>query len=84
MAKKEKYSCEGCGRDTISISRICIKCSSGRHSIGMGENIRDGIGEYEDELSNMFSRSDDDGWAYADDPAEKQADPSWRKLMRDR
>ena len=88
MAKKKLLSCKGCGGKRHSDFSLCLKCRKSQvvvDQIGYDEDsdivdYDEAMEIYREELGRMQNRDDDDGWAYADDPLERQ---SWEEICRD-
>ena len=89
MTRRQRQ-CKNCGGKSLSNISLCKNCQRGPGSVNVSDrqeeadivNYDEEMEDFRDELSEMYSRSDDDGWAYADDPCEDMADPNWRKLFR--
>lgn len=89
MAKRR--FCKECGISTMSKVGICGDCLVDPHvqAIVAAEidddvmRYNEAMEDYRDEIGLMHARSDDDGWAYADDPGERRADPSPMRILRE-
>lgn len=86
---KRRGTCHQCGAQCKSTKLICRTCHAieleqGRGDVDEDEDIvQANLDDYREELSEMHARSDDDGWAYADDPTERRADPSPMRILRE-
>lgn len=85
---KRRGVCQECGTLCKSIKLICRTCyaielEQERGYVEENEDIvQANLDDYREELSEMHARSDDDGWAYADDTLEEAIQDAIERMTK--